>query len=258
MSVVYLILLSLIQGVTEFLPISSSAHLMIFPFLLKVSDQGIVVDIAAHIGSLFAVLFFYRNDIKNIIVSVFCKSADKSLFFKLVIATVPVVFVGGVFFFLDLDFRNPEIVIYTSIIFGILFYLSDLFARQNKTIADLTFRDAFFIGLMQTLSIIPGVSRSGITTTQGLFLGLKREEALRFSFLLSVPTVALAGLAGIVDFAKSEEVVNVSSLIITIVFSFVFSLLAIKFMMAWVRRATFKVFALYRVLLGIFLYLYLK
>lgn len=257
MIITHIILLSLIQGITEFLPISSSAHLILFPYLLKVSDQGIIIDISAHIGSLFAVLYFYRNDFKEILKNLIKKKEDK-LFSKLCIATIPILILGIIFFILNINLRNPKIIIYTSIIFGTLFYLSDTLGKKVKTFKEISLKDSFLIGFAQMLAIIPGVSRSGITTTTALASGIKREDALKFSFLLSVPTIIFAGIGGSVKLIKSPEQINFIPIILTILFSFIFSLLAIKFMICWIKKSSFKIFAIYRILLGIFLYLYLK
>lgn len=256
MIITNIILLSLIQGITEFLPISSSAHLILFPFLLKISDQGTIIDISAHIGSLFAVLYFYRKDFKEILTNLIHKK-DNKLFLKLCIATLPTLILGVLFFILKINLRNPEIIIYTSIIFGTLFYLSDVFGKKIKNFNEISLKDTIFIGLAQMIAIIPGVSRSGITTTTALASGIKREDALKFSFLLSVPTIIFAGIGGAFDLINKSEQINIIPIVSTILFSFIFSLLAIKFMICWIKKSSFKIFAIYRIILGILLYLYL-
>lgn len=252
-----ILLLSLIQGITEFLPVSSSAHLMLFPFLFNISDQGVITDIFAHFGSLFAVIYFYRQDIKEIFLSIFSKK-DKTMFYSLIIATFPIFIIGLLFFIFKIEFRNPKIVAYTSIIFGLLFYLSDTFGKKKNSIKKLSIKDAFYIGLAQVLSIIPGVSRSGITTTCALSIGYKRYDAIKFSFLLSIPTMILVGCGGILKFALNPEQIELLPLFEITIFSFIFSLATIKFMMLWLKKMSFKPFAIYRIILGIFLYLYLK
>ncbi len=256
MFILHIILLSLIQGFTEFLPISSSAHLILFPYLLKISDQGIIIDISAHIGSLFAVLYFYKNDFKEIIINISKKNFK--LLIKLTIATLPILIFGTILFFLNINFRNPKIIIYTSIIFGILFYISDIKGKQIKNFNNISYKNAFFIGLSQILSLIPGVSRSGITTTTSLFSGITREASLKFSFLLSVPTIIFAGIGGSFNLLKNPENINITSILLTILFSFISSITAIKFMLCWIKKSSFKIFALYRIILGVFLYFYLK
>ncbi len=255
---IYIVLLAFVQGVTEFLPVSSSAHILILPSILDVKDQGLVVDIALHIGSFLAVLFYYRIDILEIIKSLFSKKADKSLFIKIIIASIPAVIFGTFVFLVGINFRNPHIVIFTSVIFGIFLYLSDLFGKKKKLFKDISYKEAFLIGISQAFAIIPGVSRSGITTTSMLFLNYKREDALKFSFLISLPLIFLAGVGGVLKFVNEPQTINVLTLFITILLSFIFSLLAIRFMISWVKTSSFKVFALYRIALGVVLYFFLK
>ncbi len=252
------ILLSLIQGITEFLPISSSAHLMLFPILFDIKDQGIIADLFAHIGSLLAVMFYYRKDIKDIIISLFNKKYDRSMFYNLFIATIPIVIIGIIFVLFKIKFRDPRIVIYTSLIFGTIFFLADKFGKKDLTIKKLSLRDAFLIGSAQTFASIPGSSRSGTTLTCALMLGYKRQDALKFSFLLSIPTIILVGLGGILKFALNPETINIYPLILISIFSFIFSLISIRFIMFWLKHLSFKPFAIYRIILGIILYLYLK
>ena len=253
-----IILLSLIQGITEFLPISSSAHLMLFPFLLKVSDQGIVTDIFAHLGSLIAVMFFYRKDIKNIILSVFYKKYNRTMFYSLIVATLPIAMIGLLFLLFKIELRNPQIVIYTSIIFGLLLFLADKYGKKKYSLKKLSVKDAFYIGLAQMLSAIPGVSRSGITTTCGLSLGYKREDILKFSFLISIPAIILVGLGGTLKLIINPQPIDFSVISLVMLFSFIFSLMIIKFITYWLKNSSFKPFAIYRIVLGIILYLYLK
>ena len=258
MSFEIIILLSLIQGITEFLPVSSSAHLMLFPFLAKVVDQGVVTDIFAHIGSLLAVILFYRNDLKSIILSIFSPKKNKNMLYCIIIATLPIVFVGLLFLIFKIDIRNPKIVIYTSIIFGLMLFITDKFGKKKYLLKNLSLKDAFYIGVAQTLASIPGVSRSGITTTCGLSLGYKREDTLKFSFLISIPAIILVGCGGILKFIVEPQPIDFSSMIYVMLFSFIFSFMAIRFMVYLLKHSSFKPFAIYRILLGIFLYLYLK
>lgn len=253
-----IVLLSLIQGITEFLPISSSAHLLLFPVLLNITDQGVITDIFAHLGSLLAVMWFYRKDLKDIILSIFTKKMNRTMFYSLVFAALPIVVVGLLFLIFNIEFRNPKIVIYTSIIFGALFYIADKIGKKKFTIKKLSVKNAFYIGLAQVLASIPGVSRSGITTTAGLFLGYKREDVLKFSFLLSIPTIILVCLGGILKFALNPQDIFILPLIEVSIFSFIFSLMIIRVMVLCLKHISFKPFAVYRIILGIFLYLYLK
>lgn len=257
MGILTIIMLSVLQGITEFLPVSSSAHLLLFPYLLKIQDQGLVIDIFLHLGSFLAVLVFYKRDIYNILRESF-KNLKKSLFLKLFVATLPIVLFGGVLYLLGIEFRNPKIVIYTSLIFGVILYCADKYSKKNKRLQNLTFKQSIVIGLAQMLAIIPGVSRSGITSSMALIFNQDRKSALKFSFLLSIPTIFLSGCLAGVKIVNEGVVFNVIDVFLLLAFSFVCSLLVIKFMTGWVKKSSFKIFAVYRILLAIFLYLYLK
>lgn len=263
--VLYLILLSFIQGVTEFLPVSSSAHLLILPYITNIKDQGIIIDISAHIGSLLAVCYFYRIDIINIVKSTFSKKCnenikEKQLSLKLILAFLPIVIFGIIMVAFNIsEMRNPNIVIYTSAIFGIILYLADLYGKKKRDINELSFTSAILIGLSQILATIPGVSRSGITLTTAMACGQNRESSLKFTFLLSIPTIMLIAMGSFIKFIFLMPIeINYYYICLTIVFSFLFSLFAIKFILNWVKKSSFKIFAIYRILLALFLYIFLK
>ena len=200
MDLVQLIILGLIQGITEFLPISSSAHLILLPELTGWQDQGLVIDIAAHVGSLAAVLVYFRADIRRIFNPWFyahhsgAGTDDKRLLIYILIATLPVVLAA--FFMYELIsgyFRDPVIIALASILFGLLLWWSDRVGVKMRTLNQLRLGDAVLIGLAQAVALIPGTSRSGITMTAGLMLGMDRHAAARFSFLLAIPTIIFAG-----------------------------------------------------------------
>ena len=258
MSIGYILLLSFIQGLTEFIPVSSSAHLLILPYLMNYEDQGVFFDVVAHLGSLFAVLYFYRNDFILLVREFFKKGGNRKLSFNIIVSMIPITVLGLGFVVFNINLRNPYIVVFTSIIFGIVLYLSDKFGKNVKNIDSLSYKEAFFIGVMQMMAVVPGVSRSGATVSGGLFLGMKRRDALKFSFLLSVPTIMMVGLGSSLKLAKSG--VDFSYLYPSLFMffgSFVFSMFTIKFMMKFIKKHSFKWFAIYRVLLGIVLYLFL-
>ncbi len=263
--ILYLILLSFIQGVTEFLPVSSSAHLLILPYLTSFKDQGILMDISAHIGSLFAVCFFYRKDILQMVGAFFAvknpaEKKDRVLDFKLIIAFIPIVLLGIVMLMFNIpEIRNPKVVIYTSAIFGVLLYISDVIGSKKRDIYEMSYFSAFLVGVSQVVATVPGVSRSGITLTTAMFCGQNRASALKFTFLLSIPTILLVAIGGFMKFLIIMPIeINYFHILITIVFSFMFSILAIKFILGWVRKSSFKIFAIYRILLSLFLYIFLK
>ena len=254
----YYILLSFIQGITEFIPVSSSAHLLILPFILNIKDQGVIVDIIAHLGSLFAIIYFYREYVFDLIKNFFSVKGDKKLSFNIIVAMIPVAVFGLLFVVFDINLRHPYIVVFTSIIFGILLYLSDKFSKQEKNINEITIKDSVIIGLMQAVAIIPGVSRSGATTTGGLFCNIKRDVALKFSFLLAIPAIIMAGCGAVLKFLKGgEQLISITNVLIVFFSSFIFSLITIKFMTRYINKNSFKIFAIYRIILGIVLFAFL-
>ncbi len=259
MSISYIFILAFIQGLTEFLPVSSSAHLLILPYFMKVEDQGVLYDVVAHTGSLLAVIIFYWSDIVELLKDLFLKGRDKSLILKLVVASIPVAVLGMVFLLLNLNLRSPFIVVVTSIIFGVFLYWADLKGDNQKEIKTISIKDSFIIGLYQMLATIPGVSRSGATVTGARMLGMKREEGLKFSFLLSIPTILMVSCGGVLKVLKNGAGnIILFDAFILFCLSFLFSLLSIKIMMKFIRSHSFKIFALYRVMLGIFIYFFLK
>lgn len=256
-SLLQLVVLAVVQGVTEFLPISSSAHLILVPALTGWPDQGLALDVAMHIGTLLAVMLYFRRD-----VGVLAKgmadalrgraTQDARLMLQIVVATLPVVVAG---FLLkdriETDWRSPALITVTTIVFGLLLWTADrLGSRAEGTVEALSWRNAVLIGLAQTLALVPGVSRSGITMTMALFLGQRRPEAARFSLLLSIPTTAAAGTIGVVDLAGSGDPVVQTDALIGGGLALVSALVAIAGLMAWLRRASFLPFVIYRLLLG--------
>ncbi len=243
-----ILILSFIQGVTEFLPISSSSHLIIVSEYLSYENQSLSIDVSLHIGSFIAVLTYFHSDIIN-----FFKNYD--LFIKILISSIPVMCIGFILVEFDLikNLRNIKIIGWTTLIFGILLYISDKFKLNKDINNNFRYRDAILIGLYQVLSLIPGVSRSGITITAARFLGFKRFDAAKISFLLSIPTLGAVSIFGIKNILESSEI-NISTLnLISIFLSFLFSLITIKFFLKYIQRFSLKIFVIYRILLGILL-----
>ena len=208
-------ILSLIQGITEFLPISSSSHLIIISDYLNLKNQRLEIDVSLHIGSFFAVIIFFRKDILNFI-------KNKNLFLKIIIGSIPVMVVGYLLVKFNLidQIRNVKVIGWTTLIFGILLYISDKFDIQKAIDSNFTLKSALFIGILQILSLIPGVSRSGITITGARILKFKRYDAAKISFLLSIPTLAAVSLFGLNNLIQSKNF-NFSFLnLIAIIFSF--------------------------------------
>ena len=238
-------ILSSIQGVTEFLPISSSSHLILISNFINFQMQSLVIDVSLHIGSLIAVVTYFYKDILE-----FFK--NRQLFFKILISSVPVMIVG--FFLVKSNLiekiRSIEIIGWTTLIFGILLYISDKFKLEKNLSLDFSYKIALIIGLFQILSLIPGVSRSGITITAGRFLGFKRFDASKISFLLSVPTLGAVSFYGL-NALMTEKNFDVLSLnYLSIFFSFIFSYFTIKFFLKYIRKFSMNLFVFYRLVLG--------
>ena len=252
-----LLVLALVQGITEFLPISSSAHLILVPVVFDWKDQGLGIDVAVHIGTLLAVILYFRQDVGRLVRGALDAlrgriTEDARLSLQVILATLPVVVAG--FLLRDAiagDWRSPALIMVTTAVFGVVLWLADRRADGAvRAVGSLTWRDAAIIGLAQALALVPGVSRSGITMTAALFLGLKRPEAARLSLLLSIPTTAAAGLLGGLEVARSGDAALQADALLAAVLAFGSALLAIWGLMAWLKRATFTPFVIYRLALA--------
>ncbi len=248
------VLLSFIQSMTEFLPVSSSGHLLLAD-AFGLSNQNLDFDAALHLGTLIAVILYFFKDLWRLLIGLWHKGVEQVLFFQLIIATIPVLCVGYCAkYLIETILRSPLVVAFTSIFFGILLWGVDKYRPKNKKIKQLTYKEAFLIGLAQILALIPGTSRSGITITAGRFLGLNRTDSTRFSMLLSIPTIFVAGSYALWESARLKEtLVLTNQMIWGIGLTALFGLFAVWFLMQWVKHASFAVFAVYRVVLGIFL-----
>ncbi|MEE9423744.1 MAG: undecaprenyl-diphosphate phosphatase [Methylococcales bacterium] len=255
--------LALLQGLTEFLPISSSAHLILLPELVGWDDQGVGFDVAVHIGTLIAVILFYRDDLRVIISdwwdSLLHKrsTSHSRLAWHIIIGTLPAIFVGLLFVLFDglsEVLRLPLIIAATTIVFGLLLLFSESMANELSTLKDLRWYDALLVGIFQAIAFIPGTSRSGITITAGLFLGLEREEAARFSFLLSIPVIALAGLSNGYKLLRSTEPVEWDMMAIGVIVSAVVAYTTIGWFLRLLDKVGLMPFVIYRLLLGVVLF----
>ena len=208
METIQTIILAIIQGLTEFLPISSSAHLILTSQILGWSDQGLLIDVALHFGTLLAVVYYFRSEILKMFESHHFSSTQTLLNSPIgiiTIATVPIVIVGGFFNgFIEQHLRSPSIIAVASIVFGILLYVADQKNTKKDEVLELTLLLGVLIGLSQILALIPGTSRSGITITMGLFLGLSRVEALKFSFLLAIPVISAATILQSIELFNTQ------------------------------------------------------
>ncbi|WP_416305507.1 undecaprenyl-diphosphate phosphatase [Neptunicella sp. SCSIO 80796] len=262
MTLIEIIALALIQGVTEFLPISSSGHLILPSVLLGWHNQGLAFDVAVHLGSLLAVMIYFREDIVKMLIAWFGslggKNTDDSrLAWWVIVATIPAVIAGFLGKALVENYgRSALVIATTTIVFGLLLWYADYRAKQNKNIYQLSWKSAIFVGLMQAVALIPGTSRSGITMTAGLMVGLDRESAARFSFLLSIPTILGAGLLLSLDLIESQLPVDWQAMIYGVLLSFVSAYLCISLFLSWISRIGMLPFVIYRLILGAVLFIF--
>jgi undecaprenyl-diphosphatase len=260
MDLLYIILLAFLQGLTEFLPISSSAHLALAPVILGVKDQGLAFDIAVHIGSLFAVMFYFRREVTAILADSYTHfaanqpaSENSRLGLAILVATLPIVVAGGLKTLLDIEFRSPVLIGVMSIFFGLVLWWADTKPRRTRKLSAFGIREALIVGCFQVLAIIPGTSRSGITMTAALLLGFTRTAASKFSFLLAIPTIMMSAGVVILEIIKTDAVLDWTSMLIGGVFSFIFAWLAIHYFLKLIERTGMLPYIIYRVLLGIVL-----
>ena len=258
MDIIQIIVLALIQGITEFLPVSSSGHLILPAQLLGWSDQGLAFDVAVHIGTLAAVIGYFRKDIFNIAIDWLGSLVGKGSTFNsrlgwyLIFATIPAVAFGFALKAIGLDeaMRTIGVIVGTTLIFGALLGLADLKGKRIQPLEQLTFRQAILIGLAQAIALIPGTSRSGITMTAALMLGLTREAAARFSFLLSIPVILGAGTLLTLDLVKGTAPVDWSVLVSGAVVAAISAWICIHYFLAFINRIGLMPFVIYRFCLG--------
>ncbi|MEM1237343.1 MAG: undecaprenyl-diphosphate phosphatase [Pseudomonadota bacterium] len=259
MPLFHLILVALIQGITEFLPVSSSGHLVLLPALMGMEDQGLVIDVAAHVGTLFAVVIFFWQDVRSAVFGLGRLLRGKIdtqgawLALCLVIATGPIVIAGLVLKLTGLaDAARSVVVIgWTMLIFGVVLYWADQRAEQVKTQQNLSLKDAFRLGLWQVLALIPGTSRSGIVITGALFHGYSRTDGTRIAMLMSIPTIIASGALSALDLIGGSVPLRDAGIVVF--FSFIAGLAALTVMMRLLRTVSFTPYVIYRILLGIFL-----
>ncbi|TWI62252.1 undecaprenyl-diphosphatase [Desulfobotulus alkaliphilus] len=263
MSTAEIIFLSLIQGITEFLPISSSAHLILPSAILGWEDQGLAFDIAVHTGTLFAVMLYFREDIKNLLygwIQSFAgnQSEHGKMAWFLIIATIPTglagLMAGGI---IETSLRSASVIAGTTLVFGALLWLADVRGKKKLAMESMSLKQALIIGLMQAVSLIPGTSRSGITITAGLMLGFDRKSAARFSFLLSIPIIVLITLYQTVKLIRQPEMYDIPALAAGAGLSFFSALLCIHFFLKIIEKLGLFPFVIYRFALGIGLCLFL-
>ena len=254
------ILLAIIQGITEFLPVSSSAHLIIASAFIEFTYENIALDVSLHLGTLLAVIVYFRSDILLIMSGIIdSQSKGRNTAIQIFIATVPIVIFGGLAFMTGIVdyFRNIQVIALSTIIFGIDLYYDDIQnEKKTKTIDELKIGESFIIGLFQVLAIIPGTSRSGIVYSGGRFLNISRIEALRFAMLLSIPTILLSAFIPTYKFIESPSSEFLLMGIVGLIVSFGTAYLSISLLMSWVRKFSMLPFVIYRIILGTILLIY--
>jgi undecaprenyl-diphosphatase len=269
-----MLLIAVVQGITEFLPISSSGHLILIPYLTDFPDQGPMIDIAVHVGSLLAIIVYFFKDVAGLAKGGFASVGighapeQRRLFWWIVLGTIPAVLFGlaiklgflndavsatfGIRIIEDdllASIRFTDLIATNLILYGILLGLADRFGAEHKTFEQMTWRDGLIVGCAQALALIPGTSRSGVTMTATRLLGYGRFEAARFSFLLSIPAVAGAGVLIVPDLLEADGALLLDA-IVTGTLTFVAAFATMAFLMNFLKRASMMVFVVYRVLMG--------
>lgn len=249
--------LGLLQGLTEFLPISSSAHLILTPAFFGWEDQGVGFDLSVHVGTLLAVVLYFRKDVFGIardgLTSLHQRKVigQGALAGYLVIGTIPAGLAGlALLDMIDNELRGVGIIVFTTLVFGLLLGLADWLPNRQRSIDSLNWKDALLVGIAQALALVPGTSRSGVTMTAGLFLGMSRETASRFSFLLAIPIIVLASGVKILDVASSGVVVDWNGFLIGGVTSFVMAITTIHFFLKWLNTVGMWPYVIYRIVLA--------
>ncbi|WP_299923088.1 undecaprenyl-diphosphate phosphatase [uncultured Pelagimonas sp.] len=261
MTYTYLLILALIQGITEFLPVSSSGHLILLPNLTGAQDQGQVIDVAVHVGTLFAVILYFWADVKQVLLGLprlLVGKADTPgarLAFLLIIATIPVILAG---LFLKLTglndmMRSTAVIGWTMLGFGLVLYWADRTGPEIKTETDWTLKDAMIMGLWQAVALIPGTSRSGITITGARKLGYTRHDAAKLSMLMSIPTIIASGTLLGLEVASTADAQAARDGAIAAAMAFVSALAALTLMMRLLKTVSFTPYVIYRVILGVVL-----
>ncbi|MBL1404961.1 MAG: undecaprenyl-diphosphate phosphatase [Hyphomicrobiales bacterium] len=258
MTIEQIIVLAIVQGITEFLPISSSGHLALVPVFTGWQDQGQVTDVMVHVGSLFAVIVYFWKDVWKLVLGgidlLRLRMNDNSrMAMYILLGTIPAVAAGLLLKSSGVNLRTPHVIASTAIIFGVLMYVMDTFGARVKMMEDMTLKPALVIGLAQAIALIPGTSRSGITMTAARYLGFERPEAARFSFLLGIPAIAGAGALVTAEVISAGDTIPMDA-IYAAMLTFVAALFAIAALMAIVKRTSFLIFVIYRIALGLLLF----
>lgn len=259
MDFIHLAVLAVVQGITEFLPVSSSGHLVLVPLFLQVPDQGLLMDVAVHVGTLGAVMVYLWRDMWAMVhglgrVMKGRRDPGARLAGLLVVGTIPVVAAGfALNHYMPGGIRGLMVIGWTTLGFGLLLMIADQIGMTLRRIEHLRFGDALIIGIVQILALVPGTSRSGICMTAGRMMGMERRDAARFAMLLGIPAITGAGVLKGWELYQRGDAQLTADAFLAAGLAFVAALIAIALMMAWLRRATFTIFGVYRLLLGGFL-----
>lgn len=256
MTLIQIVVLSLIQGLTEFLPVSSSAHLILGSRVFSWPDQGLVFDVATHLGTLLAVLVYFRHDISNMVTPWLSKSNDdeksRRLGITLLVASIPAILAGGLLHgWVESALRDTRVIAVTTIIFGLLLWWADARFSRGRSLDDMALKPGFIIGLAQMLALVPGTSRSGITITMGRMLGFDADSAARFSFLLSIPIIAAAGGFGVLQMILERAPIDWFQFVLAVSVSAMAGWVCIAAFLALLKRVGLVPFVIYRLALGL-------
>ena len=246
-----ILILSVTQGITEFLPISSTAHLILISEFLNFKNENLTIDISLHFGSLIAVILFFKKEIINFI-------ENKSLFLKILIGALPTLIIGFLMVKLNLiEFlRNAYVISFTTIFFGVLLYFADKSVIKKNNINNFSLKDSIYIGLMQCLSLIPGVSRSGISIIGARFLNFDRIQSAKIAFLFSIPTLIAVSAYGILKLIELKNLNITVHNFWAIILSFIFSFITLKIFIKYLKKFSLLIFVIYRIILGFIIFIY--
>ena len=246
-----IIVLSAVQGVTEFLPVSSSAHLILVSKYFNFQNQSLTLDMSLHLGSLLAILYYFKKELFDFI-------KNKKLFFKIILASMPVMIFGYLMLELKIidQLRSYKVIGWTTIIFGIFLYLSDQIKERKSLVKNFTYMNALYIGFFQILALVPGVSRSGVTISGARFLNFSRVDSVKISFLLSIPTLSAVSFLNIQKLIAENNLYFSKLNMLSVFLSFFFSYIAIKFLIKFLQNFSLVPFVVYRIFLGSIILIY--
>ena len=247
-NIIEILILSAIQGISEFLPVSSSSHLILVSALYEFKSSSLLIDISLHLGSLMAIIYFFRNELLD-------SRKNKRLLSLIILGSIPLIIVGYILYNTGLIYqlRNIEIIAWTTLIFAIILYISDKNRFDKKISSNLNFKSVIFIGIFQIFSLVPGVSRAGITITAARILKFNRVDSSKISFLLSIPALAGASVLSLKDVFEQSIEFNYL-ILIAIISSFIFSFLTVKFFLIYINKFSMNAFVIYRIIIALILF----